>query len=152
MAQGRLDAVPLDYLVSEISASRRGGTRKDAFHSVEGDCVSLYIEDAPHLRTRVDDLLTVFHALDDGRFVGLQIKNVSAQHCDAVDIQLLQHRGEIEAVQLLFLTAERARASRGGLFGREFDQYLEAFGALGRGHPVRIPAFVDDEKDALPTG
>jgi hypothetical protein len=43
----------------------------------EGDFVSYFLEDCPYLAERVDELLTVYRAMDDkGRLVGCKIKGV----------------------------------------------------------------------------
>lgn len=140
MAQERLDASSLEDVFKEITARKREHVLKGGFHCPEGDCVFVHLEDAPHYRERVDQLVTFYKALDDGRFIGLQIKGISKLKCDVVQVTATHGKAKpylVEAVQLLFLTYAHQVNQR--MIGqRECDRYLEAIGKLGAGTPVKL--------------
>src|SRR5438874_11114622 len=53
----------------------------------DGDFASLFLEDVPYFAERVDELLTLYRAMDDHRFVGCKIKGVR---------RIMEEMGEFE--------------------------------------------------------
>jgi hypothetical protein len=116
--------------IERAPKSRPGG-----FYSPEGDCVYFFDEDVAYRCERVDGLLTVFRAEDDGRIVGVLIKDVSElpRH-DLVKV-MVESKSEVEIVMLLLATYERQDSPAGRRRDR-IDRYVEAIGAFG----TRVPA------------
>lgn len=52
--------------------------RPEPWYNHWGDCVEYKLADEAHYARRVDDLLTVYHSLDNDRVIGFQIKGVGA--------------------------------------------------------------------------
>jgi hypothetical protein len=76
-----------------------------------GDFVSIFAEDAPYVAKRVDDVLTIYLAQDDGRLIGCKIKGVSVLAKNVRTI-LRIHDGTTIRVELLLLNAAGIGAQR----------------------------------------
>lgn len=68
-----MDPLSIDELMSRIAREDTSPSRPGCFHSRDGGCVFVHLEDVPYRAERVDELLTVYLAEDDGRLVGAQI-------------------------------------------------------------------------------
>lgn len=70
----------IDDLLNSIPTGARGvpGIHVPA----NGDCLFVYLEDAPYHAIFVDPILTVFEALDDSRLVGFELKGLSSLEVD----------------------------------------------------------------------
>jgi hypothetical protein len=99
-----VESMSIDELMSKIAQDDAAPTQPGCFYSKDGDCVFCHIEDVPYCAERVDELLTVYLAEDDGRLVGAQIKGVSKLPThDAVGLEL-RRAGNVQVVGLLLLT------------------------------------------------
>jgi hypothetical protein len=102
-----VESMNIDELMSQIVRDQSAPPRPGCFYSRDGDCVFCHVEDVPYHADRVDELLTVYLAEDDGRLVGAQIKCVSElpRH-DALGVNL-RREGDVQVVELLLLTFRR---------------------------------------------
>lgn len=67
---------PLSEFFEECSGAP--SFHREPWYNEVGDCLNYHFEDCQFYEDRVDDILTVFRRMDDDRFVGMQIKGVSA--------------------------------------------------------------------------
>lgn len=124
---------PLDDLFRQVGVGAGGERHPGAYYSPEGDCVFVYNEDVAYDRDRIDELLTVYRALDDRRIVGLQIKGVRKLPVHQfMEVRVRSGgRSKTEAVQLLLLTLRQ----RPEIGKRELKAYQDAIFKVG---PDRI--------------
>jgi hypothetical protein len=66
----------MDSLEAFIRETKLGKFEPKPFYSKEGDAVTLYFEDEPSYRDRVDDFLTIYRSLQNDEMVGCQIKGI----------------------------------------------------------------------------
>lgn len=65
------------FAMAESEAGASGEREAGGYYNPEGDCIQFYNVDVPYRRDRVDELLTLYKALDDGRVIGFQLKGIS---------------------------------------------------------------------------
>jgi hypothetical protein len=129
----------IDELMSQIAQDDAAPTEPGCFYSKDGDCVFCHIEDVPYYADRVDELLTVYLAEEDGRLVGAQIKGVSKLPThDALGLEL-RREGNVQVVELLLLTfrSQPQLASEDAGVVRRKAKY---FDVVTRLHGFSIPA------------
>ncbi len=73
-------------------------------YSRSGDFLSIFAEDVAYIAKRVDEVLTIYLAEDDGRLIGCKIKGVSIL-AKNVCTMLRIHDGNAIRVELLILSA-----------------------------------------------
>ena len=88
----------MDELLDSLPGGAKG---KPGVHVPEhGDCLFVYLEDAPYERVYVDAYLTVFEALDDHRLVGFELKGL--RKLEAESFEGISVRQNPDVVALLF--------------------------------------------------
>jgi hypothetical protein len=120
----------LTRFLSERAEGVTGPPSPGGFYSKEGDCVFFYNEPVDSKAERVDELLTVYRALDDNRIVGAQIKGISRlpKH-DLMRLTVMEYKG-IEIVALVLSTFYRQRPDGIERDPRTLRSYAEVLGSL----------------------
>lgn len=98
------------FLEEFVSGEKRETSRP--WYNADGDCVICQLDmDTEIIADRIDELLTIYRALDTGKSIGFQIKGVQALASkfgwDAIAIKAAGVRDEIMNISLaaLFLSA-----------------------------------------------
>ncbi|RMG10556.1 MAG: hypothetical protein D6731_17260 [Planctomycetota bacterium] len=134
-----MESLSVDELMSQIAQDDAAPTEPGCFYSKDGDCIFCHIEDVPYYADRVDELLTVYLAEEDGRLVGAQSKGVSKLPThDALGLEL-RREGNVQVVELLLLTFQsqpKAASEDTGVVRRK----AKYFDVVTRLHGFSIPA------------
>lgn len=64
----------VDALIAEMSRETTAPREPGGWYDTGTDCILYFLEDVAYVADRVDDWITLFHAEDDGRVVGVQIR------------------------------------------------------------------------------
>jgi hypothetical protein len=62
-----------DYLIGR----KAQGFEQHPYYSIEGDFVTFYFRDEDFYASRIDDVLTIYHSMDNHDFVGFKLKSVT---------------------------------------------------------------------------
>lgn len=96
------DLRPLSEFFGECSGAP--SFRSEPWYNEAGDCLNYYLEDCQFYEDRVDDILTVFRCMDDDRFVGVQIKGVSALLARFGDFHIHIDAGKVQMSAFFFVS------------------------------------------------
>jgi hypothetical protein len=66
-----------DELTTFLLSRKPAGFRSHPYYSKEGDFLTYFFEGVDHFAERVDDVLTVFQAMDDERVIGFKLKGLA---------------------------------------------------------------------------
>ena len=135
----------LEEVTAAIEASPlKKGPKRGGFYCPEGECYFVYLEDVLSYAERVDELFTVYKAIEGDRLIGFQVKcsNVPAPHQLEYSLGRLKHdpSAPIEAVKLVIHALQASSQLQGGRLpqARDLTQYFDAVSALGQQRvPVR---------------
>jgi len=128
----------LDELLRDFAKESAPLKYPSGYYSHEGDCVFVYNEGGEYIRQRVDGLLTLFRAPDDGRIIGLQIKGVKAEQVIGVSVTHVaaSSKSRIDTVDLLLRSYERELP--GGEREERRSAYVDALRAFAATPAVEV--------------
>ncbi len=66
------------FLSNVVSDAGAPSFQPEPWYNPDGDCIILQIADEAFVAQRVDEVLTVYDAVSDGRAIGFQIKGIRA--------------------------------------------------------------------------
>jgi len=89
------------FAMAESEAEASGEREAGGYYNPEGDCIQFYNVDVPYRRDRVDELLTLYKALDDGRVIGFQLKGVSQLPEEVEAVNVGRTADEVVAIGLV---------------------------------------------------
>jgi hypothetical protein len=109
-----------------------------------GDCVVFHSSEEEGYAERVDDLLTLYRAVEDDRVVGFQVKGVASIirrfQLESMKIEARTQDGEVKEVSITALLMGAAFSSPGQPTPRRRYGYMQAADLVSRGMTVRIAA------------
>ena len=117
------------------------GPKRGGFYCPEGECYFVYLEEALSYAERVDDLFTVYKAVDGDRLVGFEVKctDVPRPHglSYRVGRKVMDTTAPIEAVELVVYALQKQGNQLPKTRG--LTNYVSAISALGR-EPLPVHA------------
>jgi hypothetical protein len=127
----------LGALLDEGTKRAPARPKPGGWYSPEGDCVFFYRENARSHAERVDDLLTIYRADDDGRILGAQVKGITKLPPHDLLLLRVSRERAVEIVELLLATFYRGTGA--GLPGdpERARKYAEASSVLSGKIPIR---------------
>jgi len=91
-------------------------------YSEEGDCLTFYFKNVPSYADRVDELLTVYLALNTGELVGCQVKSIGRIMTRLRSLRIRLKDKDVE-LRLLFLACRALAEEPGPL--KTYERLLE---------------------------